>query len=234
MSKLSIVCPYRGRPDFLSDFIKHFKSYYPESKIIVVEQCNSERFMRGQLLNIGFQNCDSGLCLFTDVDLRMTRFVDIVKTSDEFKCPFYPYDEIKHCNYNNGAYTNIHRDNWRNSPGGMYVYTKEQFLAVNGHSNLFFGHSYEDTDLRERANPKRLKNLIIHLQHKSNFNRSDFDKNTRIYQTRGIRDIKLDGVNQTTADIDKIEDFGGVKRIFVKKVGVCKDFVYMNLYSGNV
>ena len=67
---VSIVVPYRDRPEHLKVWLKHVRDRLPASvEIIVVKQTDKFRFNRGCLLNIGFRYCLSDRIIFHDVDL---------------------------------------------------------------------------------------------------------------------------------------------------------------------
>jgi len=236
-TELSIVCPYRDRADLLSDFVAHITSKYPAAEVIVMEQGDSRRFLRGQLLNLGFQHSTGKLVLFTDIDLRFTKIVDFSDVMNKFQRPYYPYTKIEHCLFSGrNAYTPIVGSRpWINSPGGMYVYSRDQFLAVNGHSNLFLGHSYEDTDLRERANPVRFENTILHLKHKPVSVKTDINRNATVYSLRSKRDPALDGVRQTIATVAAETGLGNnARKITATNIGVCADFAYKKLLADTI
>jgi hypothetical protein len=228
MSEISIVCPCRGRDILVKDFLHHFTKMCPEAEIILVYQDDDGKFMRGQLLNIGFSHAKTDTIIFTDVDLRLTSSIDFVAVSKKFNAPYYPYFTVKHCEITSaGQYRLLPRKPWENCNGGMYVYTKEQFIAVNGHSNLYIGHSYEDTDLRLRANPKREPNTILHIKHPTNEHGVDVARNRYVFEHRHEIDIQEDGVKQTVCNDIQIESVSPlITKMSVKNITVCENFKY--------
>ena len=59
MYKNVIIIPYRQREEHLEYFIKHtvplIEECMPETKVVVIEQCEGKLFNRGKVLNVGFK-----------------------------------------------------------------------------------------------------------------------------------------------------------------------------------
>lgn len=230
MDKFSIICPFRDRKEVVEDFIYHFSSLYPRAEIIMVQQANKKKFRRGQLLNAGFKyasTCDVNV--FVDVDLRLIEKIDFVGLSNKFQSPYYPYYTIKQARIlQKGKYRITGRE-WKNCNGGMYVFTREQFLKINGHSNLYIGHSYEDTDLRQRTDLAREQNTILHISHPSISNKDDIKANKYIFDQRSRFDIQKDGVNQLVCRYEIKEIENKIKRLDVFDIKVEEGFEYFSL-----
>lgn len=66
---LSLIVPYRDRPDHLAQFIPHMNKYLPDASIVIVEQADDNPFNRGKLLNVGAVVTDTSHLVFHDVDM---------------------------------------------------------------------------------------------------------------------------------------------------------------------
>jgi hypothetical protein len=140
-NKLAIVVPYRNRESHLLTFSTYMKTYLKDYtyEIIVVNQSDEQLFNRGKLLNIGAKYAiDNGfnyIC-FHDVDM-------LPKTAD-YSYPKYPTSLISELENKEG---NI----FYNYFGGITLFNTEDFIAINGYSNDYWGWGYEDTDLFYRV-----------------------------------------------------------------------------------
>jgi len=150
-----IIVPYRATPgqhrdDQLRHFIQHFADVAPNLHILVVEQSDDGKFNRGQLLNAGFQLATEQMpradtFIFHDVDLLPS--ADLIPA---YTTP--PRDGPLHIARVWGRYSkNI------NYFGGVVAFTAEQFRAVNGFPNNFWGWGGEDDELRLRVRAVRLR-----------------------------------------------------------------------------
>jgi len=154
-NKLAIVVPYRNRESHLQTFVTYMKSYLKDYtyEIIVVNQSDEQLFNRGKLLNIGAKYAiDNGfnyIC-FHDVDM-------LPKTAD-YSYPEYPTSLISELENKEG---NV----FFNYFGGITLFKVEDFIAVNGYSNDYWGWGYEDTDLFYRVTHSGLyyENNVIGL-----------------------------------------------------------------------
>jgi len=232
---LTILCTHRGRDDKVNDFIYHYQLYYPQAEIILLHQADNSPFKKGQLYNIGFSLSKGDVIAFVDIDIRLQHFIDLEGTMLEKKKPFFPYEAIIHCELQpNHTYKILPHPCWQYSPGGFYCYTREQYTSINGHSNLYIGHSYEDTEIRDRGNPIRLPNTLLHIVHSNAIrNRVQMQRNERIYNTRGQRSIQADGLKQTTYVLISKKVFSPFASQYeVSNIGVVPTFVYRNLLAG--
>jgi hypothetical protein len=135
---LSIIVPYRNRRAHLERFVPYIQRYLEglTFRVLIVEQNDSKPFNRGKLLNVGFslerERCDY-VC-FHDIDMlpleecdysmprATTHLAGQVEVYD-FKMPYPEY------------------------LGGVVLALKDDFLRVDGFSNLYWGYGEEDDDL---------------------------------------------------------------------------------------
>lgn len=229
---LSILCTHRDRDDKIEDFIYHYSSFYPEAEILMLHQADRTKFKKGQLYNIGFSYSKNDIVVFVDIDIRLQHIIDFEGLAVQFKKPFYPYDSITHCEVvSTNVYKILPLRCWQYGPGGLFVYTREQYENVNGHSNLYAGHSWEDVELKERGNPARVSDTVLHINHSyDNRIRVDMNKNKNIFDSRGGRDIQLDGLKQTTHTlVSQVPVKPLVTKYEITNIGVTPDFVYKGL-----
>lgn len=196
MKKLSIICAYRNRPDRIDTFVSSFSSLYPDAELVVIEQMDNKLFNKGFLYNAGTLYCCGDILAFIDVDIRIKECIPL-HLLDE---PFYPYTRIIQCDADIKEVESKKR--WVDCPGGFYVVPKQLCISVNGHSNLFSGHGWEDTNFKNRANiQKRLDNTIYHIEHPQFTHTSAENKKNRLQYNKQV-DSQLDGLSHMhTVDV---------------------------------
>lgn len=232
---ISIITAQRGREDRINDFIEHYSSFYPDSDIIIGYQSDTSKFKKGQLFNLLFDYSIFPYVAFIDIDIRVIEKIDLINEMKILNNPFLPYNKIERRIFQGDSiYSSIpNLTLWEKTPGGFLFFTKEQYLKVNGHSNLYIGYGYEDADMKERANLSRINRTIIHLEHELTDEGKDINsinKNINIWKRRGSRDINKDGRRQTVGTINNIEyNNNNVRKIFISNIGVCDDFIYKGL-----
>lgn len=145
--RVAIIVPYRDRAQHLETFLTYMHQFLQSQQleyvIYVVEPALPTKFNRGILVNIGVQVAMMSDAKFTcyvihDVDLLPTDNRNLYVCSDsprhmssanskfDYKLPYFEY------------------------AGGVISFTPEQFQAINGFSNVFFGWGGEDDNLRRR------------------------------------------------------------------------------------
>lgn len=153
--RLSIVVPYRDRPNHLNKFVPHMVRYFQRDKvdkhiafdITLVEQGNTLPFNAGLLKNIGF-------LLTKDADYHCFHDIDFLPLWADYSYPDRPtrviWHGVQHRPVAPGSnilmYTN--RETFF---GGVVLFRREDFAAVNGYSNDYWGWGAEDDDLRKRC-----------------------------------------------------------------------------------
>jgi N-terminal domain of galactosyltransferase/N-terminal region of glycosyl transferase group 7 len=143
--RLAIVVPYRDRAENLSQFVPHIRSYFERDKldrlipyrVHVVEQLGAQPFNSGYLRNVGFHIAagSSDYTVFHDVDYAPI-WADYSYTEK-------PYRLIWH-----GL---VLREDYDTFFGGVVGFPNEQFVAVNGYSNEYWGWGAEDKELMLRC-----------------------------------------------------------------------------------
>lgn len=66
---MTIITPYRNRPDHINRFIPHMHAYVPHARILVVEQAEGTKWNREILFNVGVRECPDDFYVFHDVDM---------------------------------------------------------------------------------------------------------------------------------------------------------------------
>lgn len=153
---LSIVVPYRDRPDHLARFLAHMAAYFSRDKldrhipyrITVVEQAGDDPFNGGMLKNAGFllTRDRAEYACFHDVDY-LPIWADYSYPSRPARLVWYGADRVPVAP---GSVRLIRHDH-RTYFGGVVMFTRTQFEQVNGYSNQFWGWGFEDVDLRNRC-----------------------------------------------------------------------------------
>lgn len=135
---LSIIVPYRDRPDHLKQFIPHMNKYLPDAKIVIVEQADDGKpFNRGKLINVGYLEFPSDYICAHDVDMLPV---------------------IVNYNVGKGVHQKARSDIQPNDYlGGVTVFDGNTFYLMAGYHNDYF-HRAEDNELMFH-----LKRLRIHV-----------------------------------------------------------------------
>lgn len=228
---ISILCTFRGwGENRLSDYVKHYQKMFPNSEIIIVEQCDDELFLKGQLYNIGVLYSKGDNLIFADVDIRLTHSVNVNNILTKNNAVIL-HDKVYEAFLENGIYRQTKRLMYTNAPGGIYAHTRKKHLEVNGHSNCFVGHTGEDEEMKFRTNSPNIVNSVLHLDHPiPEIKYKTCINNNTVFHSRHLRDIQLDGIKQTTFDVHYHKELSpNVFRIGVSNIGVCEDFAYLDM-----
>ena len=155
-NKLAIVVPYRNRQSHLQTFITYMKTYLKDFsyEIIVVNQSDDKPFNRGKLLNIGAK-----YAIENDFDYICFHDVDMLPKTADYSYPEYPTSLISELENKEG---NV----FFNYFGGITLFKIDDFVAINGYSNDYWGWGYEDTDLFYRVTHSGLyhENNVVGLE----------------------------------------------------------------------
>ena len=165
LPRLSIILPYRNRPQQLARFIPHIVAYFQRDKLdkdipwrlTIVEQVPGKPFNRGLIKNIGFllTEADHDYFCFHDVDY-LPIWADYSYCDSPARLIWYgaeltPFDP---------AVDGMMAADWNTCFGGVITFPKADFRRINGYSNSYWGWGYEDTELRIRTLAEGLK--IVH------------------------------------------------------------------------
>nr|XP_022315993.1 beta-1,4-galactosyltransferase 4-like isoform X2 [Crassostrea virginica] len=146
--KVAIIIPFRDRENQLRVFLNHMHPILMRQQleygIYVVEQSKGLEFNRGFLFNVGFKEAlkdsDYECFILHDVDLLPENDYNTYTCSTDH--PKHLTAGIDKWNYKM-LYTSYF--------GGVSGMTREQYEAINGFSNSFFGWGGEDDDLYNRV-----------------------------------------------------------------------------------
>ncbi|XP_059145258.1 beta-1,4-galactosyltransferase 2-like [Physella acuta] len=144
--KVAFVFPYRESwadlKIVLKNLIPILIRQQAEVQFFVIEQAVGSTFNRGALLNVGFVEA----LKVRDFDCFIFHNVDLIPLSDKnlYRCGDNPrhfalaFNKYSYSIYNKAYF------------GGVIGFSKQQFLDVNGNSNVYVGWGGEDDDLLER------------------------------------------------------------------------------------
>lgn len=170
---ITIVVPYRDRAGHLAGFLPWMAEYLQdvEHRIVIVEQDVGRPFNRGKLANIGFE-------CFEDCDLFVIHDVDMLPLDADYTTP----PEKPACLVAIGPEKHHTRPDYF---GGVTLLTPDQYRAINGFSNGYWGWGCEDQDMRMRCintglGWMRRPGEYEYLPHPSNARRVVFEKNRRV------------------------------------------------------
>ena len=189
-----IIVPYRDRADNLKEFIPAIKAYLPQAEIVVVEQCGTELFNKGSLINIGMLEA-GGMG-----DYFMFHDVDLIPIKVDYSYP----DKPTHVATELSQYD--YKMPYPKYFGGCVLFTKDQFESVNGFSNKFNGWGCEDDSFFDSFAAKgimieRRSGRFESLYHTRDYNPKDFGKNVATH--REGRDFS-EGVSTVEYDIQSV------------------------------
>ena len=148
-----VLIPYRKREKHLEHFIAHtvplLQKHLPNSKVVVIEQGNTELFNRGKILNVGFKEYQNEAKYFIthDVDINPTE-----KTIYEYYLPDISDNIVK------GILTSP-----SNTLGGIIKISSKNVHKINGFPNDIWGWGAEDKALQNRIdfyNVRKETNLL--------------------------------------------------------------------------
>ena len=149
--KLAIIVPYRDRREHLDIFLPHIQSFLKNKdidyKIFVIEQSDDKPFNYGKLCNSAFH------LLKEEYDYFCFHDVDMLPTSDKAD---YSFKEIP---THLATRVQVHDNTlpYLHYFGGVIIISKEDFEAVNGYSNEYWGWGYNDLDLLFRLQENGIK-----------------------------------------------------------------------------
>jgi len=151
---LAIIVPYRDRRKDLDIFVPHIDEFLSDKNIdytiFIIEQDDDRPFNRGKLLNIGFD------LVKEDFDYFCFHDVDMLPINDD--CD-YSYDDVPiHLASELESYN--YKLPFPHYFGGVVLFTKEDFLEVNGYSNEYWGYGVEDLDMLYRIEKSDLQHEI--------------------------------------------------------------------------
>lgn len=140
--RLGVLVPFRNVTTELNQFVPYMHDFLQKQgvdfDIFVINQTDTKRFNRGQLLNVGFllaaQSCD--YVVMHDVDLLP------LNTNLSYRYP----QHIMHLA--SAKFHPIYK--FPKFIGGIMVMKNEHFIKINGLSNKYWGWGREDDDLRMR------------------------------------------------------------------------------------
>eukprot|EP00794_Sanderia_malayensis_P017259 gene17259-18984_t len=206
-AKVAIMIPFRNREQQLKIFLQHMHPILQRQlldyRVFVIEQVGTTQFNKGAIYNIGFRQTlnvsDYDCYIFHDVDLLSENDLNFYGCVDT---PRHMSPAIDTLNYKL-PYPTIF--------GGVEALSKDEFEAINGFSNIYWGWGGEDDDLYTRVAYKAMKlsrpSLKVGrytMNHHEHF-RSDSKNldNERMYRDakRRLQRIEYDGLNS----LDKLK-----------------------------
>ncbi|XP_008840701.1 beta-1,4-galactosyltransferase 1 [Nannospalax galili] len=202
--KVAIIIPFRNRQEHLKYWLYYLHPVLQRQQldygIYVINQAGETMFNRAKLLNIGFQEAlkdyDYNCFVFSDVDLipmndhnayrcfSQPRHISVAMDKFGFSLPYVQYF------------------------GGVSALSKQQFLAINGFPNNYWGWGGEDDDIFNRLVYKGMSisrpnamigrcRMIRHSRDKKNEpNPQRFDRIAHTKET-----MHLDGLNSLTYQV---------------------------------
>ncbi|BFZ14000.1 hypothetical protein BsWGS_17039 [Bradybaena similaris] len=204
--KVAIIIPYRDRSQhlhiLLNNLIPILHRQLIDAVIFVVEQALPTTFNRGSLFNIGFLESQK----VGKFDCVILHDVDMIPTHDSclYRCGDNPRHFISSINSNGLPYDTYF--------GGVVGMKSDQYLRINGYSNLYFGWGGEDDDLFLRCQNKGYRHVrypVIIGHYYSFKHQRDKGNEPNPDRFRLLRTIRqrqdIEGLNTVAYRVEKLE-----------------------------
>ncbi len=205
---MGLIVPFRDREQHLEVFEPYINNYLKEANIdfsfYLVEQDHGKAFNKGKIYNIAFKEASKDETLdyfvFHDIDM-LPEGVDYSYESQ----PAHLACSVSQFNYG------LPYDGYF---GGVVVFTREDYVKINGYSNEYWGWGAEDDDILHRCKMAGLQTIrkcegrLNSLDHNRNIVWEEYHKNIeKVRETwAGSENWKNDGLNSCTEyDIISIE-----------------------------
>ncbi len=124
---MTIIVPYRNRPEHLAQFIPHMRAYLPDARVVVVEQVEGKPFCRSRLLNIGWLEAPDTHHIMHDIDML------------PINVDYSPNPGVTQLA---GSKIQLH-----GYLGGVTMFDSDTFKRAGGYHNDYF-HRAEDNECR--------------------------------------------------------------------------------------
>lgn len=148
---LGIIVPYRDRETHLKLFVPYMHTYLDmqniDHKIYIVEQADNKLFNRGKLLNIGYKLAQSECKYFAFHD------IDMLPITADYSEPTEPTHLVCDASQFEGGIP------YENYFGGVVLLNANDYEAINGFSNDYWGWGSEDDDLLLRLFAEDIKTI---------------------------------------------------------------------------
>ncbi|KAH9491791.1 Beta-1,4-galactosyltransferase 2 [Bulinus truncatus] len=213
LQKVALVVPYRNRWEHLQvllhNLIPFLTRQMADIRLFIIEQAGNSTFNRGALLNVGFLEADK----VDHFDCYIFHDVDMIPRNDHnlYRCGVSP----RHFAVALSRYD--FKILYQNFFGGVVGLTRDQYLKVNGNSNLYTGWGGEDDD------------LFVRVQNK-NFTTARYDVNTAKYDTFNHSRDEGNEVNPLRYVLlkyaQKRQDVEGLNTVQYKVLGVKVELLY--------
>lgn len=239
MSEVTFIIVNRGGKEIdrvVKNFNETFKKYFSNIEFIIVEQRDNLPFKRGQLYNIGVGFCKSEYIGLIDNDIINLDSFDPIQKYNEFGGPYVSFDVITQIRFKNGDdYEKLFSEKRPSGFGAFDFMKRDDFMKVNGFSNLCIGWGAEDNILNEKIKFKRFVHALGHITHPKRVNKEQklSDYNKVVYKKYLAKTINgdYDGCKQTTFRLINSETIGNVTYLMVDDIGVSDDFKYKKEYN---
>ena len=219
---VSVVFPYRNRLEHLHTTLPRVHQVLTAQghhvELIVVEQKDTRKFRRANLLNEGARVASGDVIVLHDIDYYPA--TDDVEYFREGLDAFLPVRRVEFVHNDlTPRPTSDVPEGYRHFKisvdadfyGGISEFTREAFFAINGFSTKFVGWGFEDADLRERIQHFNLKversdnNLFYALDHVDSGPPSDdpdFHRNIHLWHV--WRENLTHGVSTSIASVTEV------------------------------
>ena len=217
-SKLYLLVSYRDREKQLIQYVPYMKRYLNslqiDHEIIIIEQDDYSLFNKGMLYNFAVKyinqlensdinNAKTFLC-FHDIDILPTKGTNYYKPDENTFDHLYGY---------------------KFSLGGVFLCNFEDYIKINGFSNMYRGWGFEDNDIQRRVKSKNMeidrsffnirydKYCFRELDAPSSFAKmenKDAKDNRKLFEENN--DPTLDGINK----FDNFEEYINVQTKIIK------------------
>lgn len=197
--RIAIIIPYRNREMHLIVFLNYVIEFLMRQRrhfaIIVLEQSANKTFNKGVLLNAGFLETRK----LGHFDCFFYHDVDLLPLNIEkfYKCPEHGVVQHWACAIDKFDYRLFYPEYF----GGVVAVRSEEFMAVNGYPDNFFGWGYEDDCFYRRVLSKTIgiyrdmETRFTMLRHASNESGNEVNLYNRLLFKMCVSGLITSGLN---------------------------------------
>lgn len=225
--KLLVITTCRDREHHLEKFLPHLKQQLSDQnisdyKIVVVKQTPKGPFNQGVLENIGFKK------YYKDFDYVCFHDIDILGQNIDYSYSDKPTSLIRYRSKYN------YKPQYDGFFGAAVLFPVEDFVTINGYSNLYGGWGSEDDEIKLRCDTfgietKNRMGRSLELDEdvdvvKRNYDIDHYNDNLKRFQTlkykcsksKRILVFKSDGLNNVDERVHVIKESDNELLIEVK------------------
>ncbi len=198
---MGLIVPYRDRENHLKEFEPYIINYMNSNNIdfsfYMVEQNQGKPFNKGVIYNVAFNEASK------DESLDYFVFHDIDMLPVNIDYSYQPNPSHLACSVSQFDFKLPYEGYF----GGVVMFTRDDYIKINGYSNEYWGWGGEDDDILHRCKMagltvnRKCDGYLNSLFHSRNISHEEYNKNIqKIRETwSGSDKWKTDGLNSCSS-----------------------------------